>query len=72
RLAAVLAAPGLMLQRFTTREPADDQIEVALAALDTLVPPAARVPTSGDIVAEVSVEKPAGGVDAVRDEVQTP
>lgn len=72
RLAAVLAAPGLMLQRFTTREPADDQIEVALAALDTLVPPAARVPTSGDIVAEVSVEKQAGGVDAVRDEVQTP
>ena len=29
----VLAAPGLALQRFTTREPSDDQIEVALEAL---------------------------------------
>lgn len=34
----VLAAPGLVLQRFTTREPSDDQIEVALAALGALVP----------------------------------
>lgn len=31
-----LAAPGLWLQRFTTREPSDDQIEVAIAALDAL------------------------------------
>lgn len=37
-LAAALSAPGLFLQRFTTREPCDDQIEVALAALGTLVP----------------------------------
>jgi uncharacterized protein YqhQ len=29
----VIAAPGLALQRFTTREPSDDQIEVALEAL---------------------------------------
>jgi uncharacterized protein YqhQ len=29
----VLLFPGLMLQRLTTREPTDDQIEVALAAL---------------------------------------
>lgn len=29
----VLLYPGLMLQRLTTREPTDDQIEVALAAL---------------------------------------
>lgn len=28
-----LLAPGLLLQRLTTREPSDDQIEVALAAL---------------------------------------
>lgn len=28
-----LLAPGLLLQRFTTREPSDDQLEVALAAL---------------------------------------
>lgn len=37
-LAAVLAAPGLFLQRFTTRQPSDAQIAVALAALDELVP----------------------------------
>jgi uncharacterized protein YqhQ len=29
----VLLLPGLMLQRLTTREPTDDQIEVALVAL---------------------------------------
>jgi uncharacterized protein YqhQ len=29
----IITAPGLVLQRFTTREPSDDQIEVALDAL---------------------------------------
>jgi uncharacterized protein YqhQ len=29
----VITAPGLVLQRFTTREPSDDQIEVALDAI---------------------------------------
>lgn len=37
-LARVLSAPGLFLQRYTTRAPSDDQIAVALAALDVLVP----------------------------------
>jgi uncharacterized protein YqhQ len=32
-LMKVLTAPGLALQRFTTREPSEDQIEVALEAL---------------------------------------
>jgi uncharacterized protein YqhQ len=32
-LLRVITAPGLLLQRFTTREPSDDQIEVALDAL---------------------------------------
>lgn len=32
-LMRVMTAPGLALQRFTTREPSDDQIEVALEAL---------------------------------------
>ncbi len=41
-LAAVLATPGLFLQRFTTREPDDDQIEVALVALESLVPSRVR------------------------------
>jgi uncharacterized protein YqhQ len=36
-----LIAPGLWLQRITTREPSDDQLEVALAALrEVLVEPA--------------------------------
>jgi len=33
RLAKILSAPGLLLQAFTTREPSEDQIEVALDAL---------------------------------------
>ncbi|MFP5318861.1 MAG: DUF1385 domain-containing protein [Acidimicrobiia bacterium] len=41
----VLAGPGLALQRLTTREPSDDQIEVALAALDAAVEQSS--PTSG-------------------------
>ena len=40
-----LAGPGLALQRLTTREPSDDQIEVALAALDSAVEQSS--PTSG-------------------------
>jgi len=43
RLAHALSAPGLFLQRFTTREPDDDQIRIALAALDKLVPPAPQL-----------------------------
>jgi len=34
---SLLARPGLFLQRFTTAEPTDDQIEVALAALLALL-----------------------------------
>ncbi len=32
----VLTAPGLALQRLTTREPTDDQVEVAIAALNAV------------------------------------
>ena len=32
-LMKIVTAPGLLLQKFTTREPSDDQIEVALEAL---------------------------------------
>ena len=35
--AAVLSFPGLMLQKITTREPTDDQIEVAIEALKRVV-----------------------------------
>ncbi|HQF95073.1 MAG TPA: DUF1385 domain-containing protein [Microthrixaceae bacterium] len=45
-LAAALSAPGLFLQRFTTRQPDDAQIAVALAALDELLPPSASIGTT--------------------------
>lgn len=38
KLAQVLAYPGLMLQKLTTREPDDEQLEVALAALRAVLP----------------------------------
>ncbi|MEQ8181575.1 MAG: DUF1385 domain-containing protein, partial [Smithellaceae bacterium] len=33
----LLSWPGLMLQKITTREPSDDQIEVAIAAMKKVV-----------------------------------
>ncbi|HWR38030.1 MAG TPA: DUF1385 domain-containing protein [Patescibacteria group bacterium] len=46
---ACAIAPGLWLQQLTTREPSDDQIEVAIAALNAVRPPepAAIFPDSG-------------------------
>jgi len=35
RLGRLVYAPGLALQRFTTREPSEDQLEVAIRALET-------------------------------------
>ena len=37
RLVQLLSWPGLMLQKITTREPSDDQIEVAIAAMKKVV-----------------------------------
>lgn len=34
----ILSAPGLLMQRFTTREPSEDQLEVAIAALKASMP----------------------------------
>ena len=44
KVVAVLTAPGLALQALTTRQPSDDQIEVAIAALRTVRP--AEAPTA--------------------------
>lgn len=38
RWARILIAPGLLLQKLTTREPDDSQLEVALAALRAVIP----------------------------------
>ena len=48
-----LAAPGLALQRLTTREPSDDQVEVAIAALQAVLP--VRADADADADTEVSV-----------------
>jgi uncharacterized protein YqhQ len=37
RLVQLLSWPGLMLQKITTREPSDDQIEVAIAAMKKVI-----------------------------------
>ena len=37
RLVHLLSWPGLMLQKITTREPSDDQIEVAIAAMKKVI-----------------------------------
>ena len=34
QLVDMLILPGLLLQRLTTRDPSDDQIEVAIRAMD--------------------------------------
>ena len=38
RWARILIAPGLFLQKLTTREPDDSQLEVALTALKAVIP----------------------------------
>jgi uncharacterized protein YqhQ len=37
RLVKLLITPGLWLQKLTTREPSDEQLEVALAALKEVI-----------------------------------
>lgn len=51
-----LMVPGLLLQRFTTREPRDDQVEVALAAFNALREAEAKAPepSGGTATAEVN------------------
>ena len=38
RFTRIIAAPGLWMQRITTKEPHDDQIEVAIMALKAVLP----------------------------------
>ena len=45
-LRVLIAGPGLALQRLTTREPDDDQVEVALAALEAVTDPVDARPQS--------------------------
>ena len=49
--ARALVAPGLWLQRITTREPSDDQLEIALLALERALAREEGHPRSADGVA---------------------
>ena len=49
RWVALTVAPGLTLQRLTTREPEDDQVEVALTAFTTLLE---HEPTGAEVLSE--------------------
>ena len=40
--------PGLMMQKITTREPTDDQIEIAVASLQTVLAAEQRYQASGE------------------------
>jgi len=51
----VLLSPGLLMQRLTTREPDDDMIEVAIAALGRVLQEDGQPMPGGDAVAAMSV-----------------
>ena len=44
----LLVAPGLLLQKLTTREPSAEQIEVAIKALEAVLPESAEEKETGD------------------------
>lgn len=45
----ILSAPGLLMQRITTKEPEDDIIEVAIAAIKPVITPPAEQKTEGKL-----------------------
>ena len=49
----IIAAPGLWMQRLTTKEPEDGMVEVAIASLKEVLPPELIVPTPEDLVSDV-------------------
>lgn len=49
----IIAAPGLWMQRITTKEPEDDMVEVAIASLKEVLPPELIVPAPEDLVSDV-------------------
>ncbi len=61
----LLNTPGLLLQQLTTKEPADDQLEVAAAALDHAMEPASLVQEAYsdiDTLSKAPAGKLAGGL----------
>ena len=61
-----LVVPGAMMQRLTTKEPDDDQLEIALTAMTAALAAEARLgPVDVKQAAAVAAEQPAGGVVTV-------
>lgn len=56
RWVACAITPGLWLQYLTTREPSDDQIEVAIAAFEAVRPPEPEAEADTDLVMTVLPE----------------
>lgn len=58
----LLVIPGAMMQKITTREPDDDQLEIALAAMRSAVAAEARLaPIEASEAAQIRAAQPAGG-----------
>lgn len=55
-LVCLMTAPGLWLQRLTTKEPDKSQLEVALCALKAVLEPAEQQETAAESKAEVSMD----------------
>ena len=49
--------PGLALQKLTTRQPDDSQIEVAIASLKAVLPEYAEEPKTEEEASEVEVDE---------------
>jgi hypothetical protein len=74
----IVSAPGLWMQRITTREPDDSQLEVALAALKNAIPvefggvvqPSCKLDAHGGIVTENEEEPDAADTDDAGKELE--
>ena len=66
----ILSAPGLWMQRITTKEPSDDIIEVAIQALKAVVLPAEK---ANEEAAEENIieETPVSVQEPVTDSIDT-
>lgn len=58
-LARIVRAPGMALQRITTKEPDDDMLEVAITAFKLAMEKQEQADAAGDITADPPTEQPA-------------
>ena len=53
----VIAAPGLWMQRLTTKEPDDSMIEVAIAAMNEVIPERVQQESRSDASEQLTPEQ---------------